>query len=119
MKGLAMTEQDIINAFLAGTKAETPPFRSDGERLYVDEDVIAEWGAGRLNIEPRRQGGASERGKDLLVHSILLRMSLNREVRRLLHGGCREQLSAALRTVRPGGRTSAGNAMPSRVEPLS
>jgi hypothetical protein len=114
-----MTQQDIINAFLAGTKAESPPFRADGARLYVDGGVIAEWGAGRLDIEPRRQGAAAERCKDLLMHSILWRMSLNREVRRLLHNGARDQLSAAWRTVRSGGTPPAGDSLPSRTEPLS
>ena len=108
-----MTEHDIINAFLAGRKAERPPFRSDGVRLRVDGDVIAEWGALRLDIEPRRQGTASERCKDLLLHAILVRMSLNREVCRLLHGGARDQLCAALRTDRPGDAMPAGDATPS------
>jgi hypothetical protein len=79
-----MTEQDVINAFLAGTKAESPPLRSDGVRLYVERDFIAEWGAHRLVIEPRRQDAASERCKDLLTHSILSRMCVNQEVRRIL-----------------------------------
>ena len=96
-----MTEQDVINAFLAGTKAESPPLRSDGARLYVDRDFIAEWSARRLVIESRRQGAAAERCKDLLTHSILLRTCLNQEVRRLLHRGCRDVLHPARRADRP------------------
>ncbi len=96
-----MTEQDVVNAFLAGAKAESPPFRSDGLRLYVEGDSIAEWGAHRLVIEPRRQGAASERCKDLLTHSILLRTCLNQEVRRLLHRGCRDVLHPAAKAGRP------------------
>ncbi|MGD1001532.1 MAG: hypothetical protein ABSA67_12645 [Candidatus Brocadiia bacterium] len=90
-----MTEQDVINAFLAGMKAEAAPLRSDGVRLYVGGDFIAEWCAQRLVIEPRRQDAASERCKDLLTHSILLRMSLHHEVRRLLRRNSRD-LCAAL-----------------------
>jgi hypothetical protein len=96
-----MTEQDVINAFLSGTKAENPPLRSDGARLCVDEDFIAEWGARRLVIESRRQGDASERCKDLLTHAILLRMCRNQEVRRLLRHGCHDLLHAAMRVNRP------------------
>ncbi len=50
-----MTEQDVINAFLAGRKAESLPLRSDGARLYAGKDSVAEWGPQRLVIEPRRQ----------------------------------------------------------------
>jgi len=95
-----MTEQEVINAFLAGAKAESPPLRSDGVRLYVDRDFIAEWEARRLVIEPRWQGGSSERCKDLLTHSILLRMCLNQEVRRLLRRNCRDVLDPAARANR-------------------
>jgi hypothetical protein len=90
-----MTEQDVINAFLAGTKAESPPLRSDGVRLYVERDFIAEWGAHRLVIEPRRQDAASERCKDLLTHSILSRMCLSQEVRRILRRNSRDLCAAA------------------------
>ena len=97
-----MTEQNVVNAFLAGTRAESPPLRSDGVRLHAGGDLIAEWG-GRLVIEPRRQGAASERCKQPLRQCIAARASLNREVRRLLHRSCRDELCSALRAHRPGG----------------
>ncbi len=90
-----MTEQDVINAFLAGRKAESPQLRSDGARLCVDKDPVAEWGPQRLVIEPRRQDAASERCKDLLIHAILWRMCANQEVRRILRRNNRD-LCAAL-----------------------
>jgi hypothetical protein len=96
-----MIEQDVINAFLAGTEAESPPLRSDGVRLYVDRKFVAEWRAHRLVIEPRRQDAASERCKNLLTHSILLRMRTNHEVRRLLRRNCRGLLHTAARANLP------------------
>ena len=102
-----MTEQDVINAFLAETKAENPSLRSDGARLYVDRDFIAEWSARRLVIEPRRQDAASERCKDLLTHSILLRMCRNQEVRRLLRRGSHDLWQEALKTKHAAGAPSA------------
>ena len=96
-----MTEQDVINAFLLGAKAESPPLRTDGTRLCLDRDVIAEWNASRLVVEPRRQSDDSERCKDSLTNAILLRMSRNQEVRRLLRRSCRDLLGAAARANRP------------------
>ena len=90
-----MTEQDVINAFLAGRKAESLPLRSDGARLYAGKDSIAEWAPQRLVIEPRRQEAASERCKDLLTHAILSSMCLDQEVRRILRRNNRD-LCAAL-----------------------
>jgi hypothetical protein len=49
-----MNEQDVITAFLAGVRAERPPLRSDGARLYVSRDPIAEWRLRELVIGPRR-----------------------------------------------------------------
>jgi hypothetical protein len=114
-----MNEQDVINAFLSGTKAESPPLRSDGARLWVDGDFIAEWEARGLVIEPRRQGAASERCKNLLTHFILLHMCRNQEVRRLLRRGCRDLLHVAMKAHRPDSMTAPGHSMPSRTEPLS
>ena len=114
-----MNEQDVIAAFLAGLKAEHPPLRSDGARLYVSRDSIAEWHLRELVIESKRQGDASERCKNLLTYSILSRMRRNQEVRRLLRHGCRDLLHAAMRGRRTDALTPAGESMLSRPEPIS
>jgi hypothetical protein len=101
MRETVVTEQDVINAFVTRTKAECPLLRSDGLRLYAEGEAIAEWSAERLAIEPRRQGSAAERCKDLLTHAILLRSCWNQEVRRLLSRNCRELLPVATGAGRP------------------
>jgi hypothetical protein len=101
MRETVVTDQDVINAFVTGSKAESPALRSDGLRLYAEGEAIAEWSAQRLVIEPRRQAAAAERCKDLLTHAILLRSCWNQEVRRLLNRNCRELLPLASSAGRP------------------
>lgn len=70
-----MSEMDVVEAFLSQERAEGTPVRTDGERLCIDSEVIAEWYDGGIDVTQWKQGPLHERLKDRLVHSVLLRMA--------------------------------------------
>jgi len=73
--GDIMSEMDVVEAFLSQEPAERSPLSTDGERLCIDADVIAEWYEAGLIVTPVKQGKLHEQLKDRLVHTVLLRMA--------------------------------------------
>ncbi|MGD0999760.1 MAG: hypothetical protein ABSA67_03585 [Candidatus Brocadiia bacterium] len=70
-----MSEMDVVEAFLSQEPAEGSPVATDGERLCINSEVIAEWFDAGIIVTPLKQGQMHERLKDRLVHSVLLRMA--------------------------------------------
>ncbi len=70
-----MTDMDVVEAFLSQEPAEGSPVATDGERLCINEVVVAEWFEAGIIVTPLKQGQMHERLKDRLVHSVLLRMA--------------------------------------------
>jgi hypothetical protein len=70
-----MSEMDVIEAFLSQEPAQGLPVVTDGERLFINSEVIAEWFEAGIIVTPVKQGQLHERLKDRLVHSVLLRMA--------------------------------------------
>jgi hypothetical protein len=73
--GNDMSEKDVVEAFLSQEPAENSPLATDGGRLCINEEVIAEWSEDALIVTPRKQGALHEQLKDRLVHNVLLRMA--------------------------------------------
>jgi hypothetical protein len=69
-----MSDMDVVEAFLNQEPAEGASVATDGERLWVNSEVIAEWFEAGMMVTLAKQGRLHERLKDRLVHSILLRM---------------------------------------------
>ena len=74
-KGDNMGERDVVEAFLSQEPAEGSPLATDGERLCINSEVVAEWFEAGIIVTPANQGQLHERVKDQLVHSVLLRMA--------------------------------------------
>ncbi len=70
-----MTDLDVLEAFLRQEPAEVSPVATDGERLRINEEVVAEWFEEGIMVTPQKQGQLHERLKDRLVHRVLLRMA--------------------------------------------
>ncbi len=70
-----MSETDVVEAFLSHETGEKQPLSTDGERLCIGSQVIAEWYAAGLIVTQENQGELHERIKDRLVHRVLLRMA--------------------------------------------
>ena len=70
-----MREMDVVEAFLSQEPAERSPLATDGERLCINAEVIAEWSEEGLTVTPRKQGQLHEQLKDRLVHAVLLRIA--------------------------------------------
>ena len=70
-----MSEMDVVEAFLSQEPAEGTSVATDGERLCINSEVIAEWFDAGIVVTPLMQGPLHERLKDRLVHSVLLRMA--------------------------------------------
>ena len=70
-----MSEMDVVEAFLSQEPAERDPLATDGERLRINKEVIAEWSEEGLIVTTLKQGPLHEELKDRLVHAVLLRMA--------------------------------------------
>ena len=64
-----MSEMDVVEAFLSQEPAEGSPVATDGERLCINAEVIAEWFEAGIIVTPVKQGQLHEQLKDRLVHS--------------------------------------------------
>ena len=73
--GNIMSDTDVVEAFLSQEPAKGAPLSTDGERLCLDAEVIAEWYEAGLIVTPVKQGKLHEQLKDRLVHTVLLRMA--------------------------------------------
>jgi hypothetical protein len=74
-RGDNMSEMDVVEAFLSQESAERAPLATDGERLCINAEVIAEWSEEGLLVTPLKQSPLHEQLKDRLVHTVLLRMA--------------------------------------------
>ena len=70
-----MSEMDVVEAFLSQEPAEGTSVATDGERLCINSEVIAEWFDAGIVVTPLKQGPLHEELKDRLVHAVLLRMA--------------------------------------------
>lgn len=74
-----MREIEVITEFVQGRAAEVKTLKSDGERLYTGDHVVAEWGNdGIVMNETRRPGDAH-----LLADLLALQMEKEDLVQRL------------------------------------
>ena len=70
-----MGERDVVEAFLSQEPAARSPMATDGERLCMNAEVVAEWSDEGLIVAPLKQGPLHEQLKDRVVHAVLLRMA--------------------------------------------
>ncbi len=70
-----MSQMDVVEAFLSQEPAEGSSMTTDGERLCINSEVVAEWFDAGIMVTPAKQGQLHERVKDRLVHTVLLRMA--------------------------------------------
>jgi len=70
-----MSEMEVVEAFLSQEPADGTSMTTDGERLCINSEVIAEWFDAGMIVTPVKQGQLQERIKDRLVHTVLLRMA--------------------------------------------
>jgi hypothetical protein len=70
-----MSDSDVVEAFLSQEPAQGAPVATDGARLCINADVIAEWCEGGIIVTPVKQGQLHECTKDRLIHKVLLRMA--------------------------------------------
>jgi hypothetical protein len=75
-----MSEIDVVEAFLSQEPADRSPLATDGSRLCMNAEVIAEWSDEGLVVAPEKQGQLHEQLKDRLVHAVLLRMASQQPV---------------------------------------
>lgn len=49
-----MKEIEVIGAFVNGRPAETETLKSDGQRLYTEDYVVAVWGSDGIEMDDTR-----------------------------------------------------------------